>query len=64
MSICWKHHLLLQSILLLLVHFNHDFIFLLEDLELVFKVALLAFHGCNRMFKLLVLLYCKTRYLI
>lgn len=49
-------HLLLQGVFLLLIHFNHDFIFLLKDFELVFNMALLTFEGCDCVLQFLVLL--------
>lgn len=47
--------LLLQSVFLLLVHFDHDLVFLLQDLQLVFNVASLPFESGQCMLQLLVL---------
>lgn len=57
-------HLLLQSVFLLLIHFYHDFIFLLEDLELGFNMTLLTFYGRNCMLQLLVVFCYKKQHLL
>lgn len=49
---------LLQSVLLLLVHLHHDFVLLLQDLQLVLNVALLALEGGDAVLQLLVLFCC------
>lgn len=52
----FQRRLLLQSVFLLLVHFDHDLVFLLQDLQLVFNVTSLAFEGGQCVLQLLVLL--------
>lgn len=52
-------HSLLQSVFLLLVHLHHDFILLLQDLQLVLHVALLALERGNGVLQLLVLFCCR-----
>lgn len=51
----FQRRLLLQSVFLLLVHFDHDLVFLLQDLQLVFNVTSLAFEGGQCVLQLLVL---------
>lgn len=51
----FQRRLLLQRVFLLLVHFDHDLVFLLQDLQLVFNVTSLPFEGGQRVLQLLVL---------